>query len=136
MPNPTNGRPETTKEIVAFIATMQTADEVDLAKQLTSYRLNIPEFRNALYARLGDLLTSQPVAEELPTHCIRLGDQVYDLREWVTLKEYVLRHEGITSTNIVSNWISRGVVPADCVVELPDLNGLKLIRDQVYQRDK
>ncbi len=136
MPNPTSGRPETTKEIVAFIMTMQTVEDVEIAKQMTSYRLNIPEFRNALYARLVDLLTSQPVAEAMPTHCIRQGDQVYDLGEWVTLKEYVLRHEGITSTNIVSNWISRGVVPPDCVVELPDLNSLKLIRDQVYHRDK
>lgn len=56
---------------------------------------------------------------------------VLDTTEWLTIKRYAEKH-GISTQN-VSNWIARGVIPADCVQDLPELNNLRLVKDQPYR---
>ncbi|SDL51748.1 hypothetical protein [Siphonobacter aquaeclarae] len=56
--------------------------------------------------------------------------KVMDLREWITLADYAKKHH--KKLNLITQWISRGVVPADCYVEIPSL-GKKLILDRVYR---
>ncbi|ARK08898.1 hypothetical protein A6C57_00445 [Fibrella sp. ES10-3-2-2] len=55
-----------------------------------------------------------------------------DLSQWITIKRYVEKYS-LASTHIVTNWIRRGVIPADAVMTLPELNDLRLIKDQVYR---
>ena len=62
---------------------------------------------------------------------LKLPDIVLDMRDWLTIKRYAEKY-GV-STNVVSNWISRGTIPADCVQVVPELNDIKLIRDQPYR---
>ena len=50
----------------------------------------------------------------------------YDLSQWVAIKEYAKRHN-IDSTNVVSNWISRGIITPEDIRDFPDLNNLRLI---------
>ena len=54
-----------------------------------------------------------------------------DLNEWITMKEYTKRFQ-LSSTNVVSNWIKRGVVPPSNIRILPMLNNLKLIKAVKY----
>ena len=54
-----------------------------------------------------------------------------DLNEWITMKEYTKRFQ-LSSTNVVSNWIKRGVVPPSNIRVLPMLNNLKLIKAVKY----
>ncbi len=54
-----------------------------------------------------------------------------DLNEWITMKEYTKRFH-LSSTNVVSNWIKRGVVPPANIRILPMLNNLKLIKAVKY----
>jgi hypothetical protein len=54
-----------------------------------------------------------------------------DTSEWMTISRYAQKY-GL-ATNVVSNWIARGIIPADCVTELPVLNNIKLIKDQQYR---
>lgn len=54
-----------------------------------------------------------------------------DLNEWITMKEYTKRFQ-LASTNVVSNWIKRGVVPPANIKTLPMLNNLKLIKAVKY----
>ncbi len=54
-----------------------------------------------------------------------------DLNEWITMKEYTKRFK-LASTNVVSNWIKRGVVPPANIRVLPMLNNLKLIKAVKY----
>ena len=54
-----------------------------------------------------------------------------DLNEWITMKEYTKRFQ-LSSTNVVSNWIKRGVVPPSNIRTLPMLNNLKLIKAVKY----
>lgn len=56
----------------------------------------------------------------------------YRLSEWVMPKEYVKWHN-LETTNVVSNWISRGIVMPDDIRDFPELNNLLLIRDKEYK---
>ncbi len=58
--------------------------------------------------------------------------QEIDLGEWVTIKEYAKRF-GIKSTNVVSNWISRGVIPPENIIDIAELNNIRLIRAVPYK---
>lgn len=51
---------------------------------------------------------------------------------WLTISAYIKSHD-LKSVNVVMNWIKRGVVPAECVVRIPELNNLCLVRDLVYE---
>ena len=55
-----------------------------------------------------------------------------DLGKWVTIKKYCNLF-GIKDTQVVSNWIKRGVIPPENVQEIEELNGLKLIRAIDYK---
>ncbi len=50
---------------------------------------------------------------------------------WLTIKRYSERYN--VSTHVVTNWIKRGIIPSDCVLYLPELNGLRLVKNQKYK---
>jgi len=56
---------------------------------------------------------------------------VVDTAEWLTIKRYAQKYN--LSTQVVTNWISRGVIPADSTMVLPELNDLRLVKDQPYK---
>lgn len=61
---------------------------------------------------------------------LRLGDEAYDLGEWVPVKTYAERF-GLDA-HIVYNHIRRGKVPTENVVIVSELNGLMLIKAVPY----
>ena len=77
------------------------------------------------------LQESDALINEVNSYLTRNG-VTFNLSEWITLKEYARRY-GLDSTNVVSNWISRGIIPSENVQEFPDLNGLKLVRAIPYR---
>jgi hypothetical protein len=56
----------------------------------------------------------------------------FPLTDWLTPAEYAKRF-GLKSTNVVSNWIRRGVIPAENILHVPELNDIKLIKAVSYQ---
>ena len=56
----------------------------------------------------------------------------YKLDEWLTIKRYCERFD-IKDTQLVTNWIRRGVIPPENVKEIEALNGLKLIKAVPYR---
>ena len=56
---------------------------------------------------------------------------VLDTSDWLTIARYAKKH-GLT-TQLVNKWIERGVIPADCVETLTELNSIKLVKDQTYR---
>jgi hypothetical protein len=62
---------------------------------------------------------------------LKLPDVVLDMAEWLTIKRYAEKHS--VSTQVVSNWIARGIIPADCMMELPELNDIRLVKDREYK---
>lgn len=55
----------------------------------------------------------------------------YQLGEWVTIADYARLHN--IKINRVTNWINRQVIPAQNVKVFPELNNLKLLRNQPYK---
>ena len=54
-----------------------------------------------------------------------------DLGEWLSVRDYAKKYG--TSIQVVVNWINRGIIPADCVEDLPMFNNIRLVRDKVYK---
>jgi biopolymer transport protein ExbD len=64
---------------------------------------------------------------------IEVNGEKYPLKEWVTIKEYC-KQFGIKNTMIVSNWISRKIVPTENVLHIKELNDIKLIKAIPYMQ--
>lgn len=56
--------------------------------------------------------------------------KVLELSEWLTIAEYSKKHN--VSTQVISQWITRGVIPADSYINVPEI-GEKLVRDIEYR---
>lgn len=63
-------------------------------------------------------------------YLIRQG-KVVDLSKWVTIKKYCELYD-IKNTETVTNWIRRGIVPADDTMVMEDFNNLRMIRAKEY----
>lgn len=51
--------------------------------------------------------------------------------KWVTIAKYAEIYD--TSTQVVTNWISRGIVPAENIRVVEELNDLRLIKAVKYK---
>ena len=56
----------------------------------------------------------------------------YAFPEWTTIMNYCKLHS-INNPQTVSNWVNRGIISAQNVVIIKELNDLKLIRNLNYQ---
>lgn len=56
---------------------------------------------------------------------------VPDTTVWLTVKDYAAKYS--LSTQVVSDWISVGIVPEESTMVLPELNDIKLVKDQFYK---
>ncbi|TDE13175.1 hypothetical protein [Dyadobacter psychrotolerans] len=63
---------------------------------------------------------------------IEVNGQKYPLTEWVTMKEYCRRF-GLKNTMVVNNWISRKIIPKENILNISQLNNLKLIKAVPYK---
>ncbi|MGM9510920.1 hypothetical protein ACS5NO_24510 [Larkinella sp. GY13] len=54
-----------------------------------------------------------------------------DMAEWLTIARYSKKYAIPQST--ITSWIARGVIPGDAVQDLPELNNIRLIKDQPYR---
>lgn len=63
------------------------------------------------------------------TRLIFMGKE-YKLSEWMTVSDYAKKYN--VKTDLVLKWIERGVVPAGPAILIPELNNLKLVKNQPY----
>lgn len=85
------------------------------------------EFKANLQALLKD--TDQMI-KDAHAYLITQG-QIVDLTDWVTIKEYCRRFN-IKNTETVTNWISRGIVPAENIRVIEEFNNTRLIKAVPY----
>ena len=79
-----------------------------------------------------DLLSdAKSLGNEIENALIEQG-KVHLLTEWLTIKEYTQKYN-LASTSVVSNWINRGIIPPDCILETKNFNGIRLIKDRVFK---
>ena len=63
------------------------------------------------------------------TKLIFMGNE-YKLSEWITISDYSKKYN--VKTDLILKWIDRGVIPAGSAIVIPELNYLKLIKNQTY----
>jgi hypothetical protein len=63
---------------------------------------------------------------------IEINGQKYPLSEWVTMKEYCRRF-GLKNTMIINNWINRNIIPEENILNIRQLNNLRLIKAVPYK---
>ena len=89
------------------------------------------ETREEFQSRLNDLLNeTDEMIKEARNYLITKGVPV-DLSEWVTIKEYCRRFN-IKNTETVSNWVKRGVIPAEDTMLVEEFNNTRMIRAKDY----
>lgn len=115
---------ETDKEIEAAMKAIR--EEMDKAnpEQKVLFR-SIISAKVKMMSKEADKLIAESQS------LISTPEFVIDLNEWITMKEYTKRFQ-LSSTNVVSNWIKRGLVPPSNIRTLPMLNNLKLIKAVKY----
>ena len=82
-----------------------------------------------LNARLSTLTTQ---ALEQAENFLSQNGRQYPLSDWLTPKEYAKRFD-IQSTQVITNWIRRGVIPKENVVTIQELNNLTLVKAMPYR---
>ena len=65
------------------------------------------------------------------TKLLQANGFVVDTTEWLTIKRYAEKYS--LDTHVVTNWIRRGVIPTDCTMVLPEINDIRLVKDQPYK---
>ncbi|MEO6686865.1 MAG: hypothetical protein ABIN24_12915 [Dyadobacter sp.] len=73
----------------------------------------------------------EKMMNEITQSRLIIADTEYKLSEWITTSDYAINNH--LSIARVHNWITRGIIPLDCVIVVPELNHLKLIKNQPYE---
>jgi predicted urease superfamily metal-dependent hydrolase len=63
---------------------------------------------------------------------IEIDGKKYPLSEWVTMKEYCRRF-GLKNTMVINNWITREIIPKENILNISQLNNLRLIKAVPYK---
>lgn len=129
-----------------YMAEMRGASQDEIPKIreefIKWYRLQSAEDKASMKPFWDDIKKSaRTIIEEIKVMLAELrslsdtklvvGKLEYSLDEWITISDYSRRHN--LKTSRVQNWISRGVIPPDKVVVVPQLNSIKLIKNEIYR---
>ena len=89
------------------------------------------ETKEEFQARLNALIAdTENMIKEAQNYLISQG-RILDLTDWVTIKEYCKRFD-IKNTETVTNWINRGIIPAENVRIIEEFNNTRLIKAVPY----
>lgn len=127
---------QTLDALLAQIASMSTSEDSDRVRDAIRHfeehasDADYQMVRQALSKRLNEILDAGMLEMQQTTDLLRLDGITYDPGEWLTIPNYAKKY-GI-DTHTVTDWIRRRVIPTDCVVELPVLNNIRMVKDQPY----
>ena len=79
----------------------------------------------------NNVLAMQRNLMQLTQSKLVIMDKEYYLWEWITLSDYSKKYN--VKIPRLLNWIERGVIPDGSIIVVPELNHLKLIKNQVYE---
>lgn len=116
--------PEVRERFANWYRTLSVEDQ----SQMRPFWQDVKKSAKAAIEEINNSLTELKSLKEAK---LVVGKQEYSLDEWITISNYSRRHN--LKTSRVQNWITRGIIPSDKVVVVPQLNSLKLIKDEVYK---
>jgi len=136
------------KDLIQSIINAETMDQYETASKASlDYFTTATEEERELIKKVmiekADLILHQAkevrqkageiIAEfESKNVTIEVNGQKYSLTEWVTMKEYCKRF-GLKNTMVINNWISRKIIPKENILNISQLNNLKLIKAIPYK---
>lgn len=130
-------KPSKTSLLLELITNARTEEDMNRMDQLynevvkTATEDDLRQIRSAR-RKLSDILLEENKRMTQSTIAfLRAHGHELDLGDWLTIANYAKKY-GVDS-HVVTNWIRRGVIPADCVVELPVFNNIRMVRDQAYK---
>lgn len=124
-------------KLLGLIARMKTADDIRRVGQLkTSFYEHATveealQIREAIRLRNAELIEESRRESDESLKILTAHGFVLDTSIWLTIKRYADKYN--LSQQVVVNWINRGVIPADAVQDVPELNNIRLVKDQVYR---
>lgn len=123
----------TTKEIIEQIQAIQTTEDMEAVQALIRAQPGkmSAEVQDALLAKLDEVTQQSRELIEEAKNVLVLHGLAYPLTDWLTPAAYA-RKFNIENVATVTNWINRGVIPAENVKEIPEL-GIRLIKAVEYQ---
>lgn len=127
----------TKQELITKYFNAQSEEEVQKSIELMNEAIKnaTPEDKETLkavvYAKNDRLIKESKDLLSQIDSVLATPDYTINLNEWVTMKEYSKRFN-LSTTNVVTNWIKRGIVPQENIRTVPMLNGLKLIKAVKY----
>jgi len=93
------------------------------------------ETKEEFQIRLAELIAdTDKMIKDSQAYLISQGE-VVDLASWVTIKKYCELFN-IKNTETVTNWIKRGIIPAENVLTIEEFNNTRLIKAVPYQVKK
>jgi hypothetical protein len=127
----------TKQELITKYFNAQSEEEVQKSIELMNEAIKnaTPEDKETLkavvYAKNEMLIKESKDLLSQIDSVLATPDYTINLNEWVTMKEYSKRFN-LSTTNVVTNWIKRGIIPQENIRTVPMLNGLKLIKAVKY----
>ena len=127
----------TKQELITKYFNAQNEEEVQMAIELMNEAIRnaTPEDKETLkavvYAKNEMLIKESKDLLSQIDSVLATPDYTINLNEWITMKEYSKRFN-LSTTNVVTNWIKRGIIPQENIRTVPMLNGLKLIKAVKY----
>ena len=127
----------TKQELITKYLNAQSEEEVQKSIELMNEAIRnaTPEDKETLkavvYAKNEMLIKESKDLLSQIDSVLATPDYTINLNEWITMKEYSKRFN-LSTTNIVTNWIKRGIIPQENIRTVPMLNGLKLIKAIKY----
>lgn len=125
------------QELITKYFNAQTEEEVQISIELMNEAIQnaTPEDKETLkavvYAKNEmSIKESKDLLSQIDS-VLATPDYTINLNEWVTMKEYSKRFN-LSTTNVLTNWIKRGIIPQENIRIVPMLNGLKLIKAVKY----
>jgi hypothetical protein len=127
----------TKQELITKYFNAQNEEEVQKSIELMNEAIRnaTPEDKETLkavvYAKNEMLIKESKDLLSQIDSVLATPDYTINLNECVTMKEYSKRFN-LSTTNVVTNWIKRGIIPQENIRTVPMLNGLKLIKAIKY----
>ena len=127
----------TKQELITKYFNAQSEEEVQKSIELMNEAIRnaTPEDKETLkavvYAKNEMLIKESKDLLSQIDSVLATPDYTINLNEWITMKEYSKRFN-LSTTNVVTNWIKRGIIPQENIRTVPMLNGLKLIKAIKY----
>ncbi|MBO0930020.1 hypothetical protein [Fibrella aquatilis] len=118
----------TTSELIAQIQAVDTPEAMAKVDALIRSQPGkmAPAVQEALLAKLAEVTQQSKELRANIREVLMLNGVEYPLTDWLTPAAYARRF-GLPNVSTVTNWISRGVIPAEHIREVPSL-GLRLIK--------